>query len=464
MSAAVVGGRFGPVHAASSARREGRGQTAPVGGSDVLDATGQPLPQVEAVADLHGPGGAGGDALPVCQRAVTADDLDAGMLTKPAAELFGVPSLPKRERQRGGGVDQKGPVGIAVEGEVVHAQHPRSPLTQHPELAPSRPQQRTKEKQCIQGRGCSPVEAPPPISPAPATSSVVSQRPSHDHQNLPTNINVRGRTYPRSMTHNVLHRGYGITIDLSASDLGNPDHPGLLQEIHRNYKPDLLYCLGAHEYGTVCPGFMTIVEKNGRYHARHVTRGEVSETAGESELHKALKNHTAEAASREGFNVCVEDRAVHGRRRTDVTVAGASGKKIGYEIQISPIASGSVDNRTRTAVDDGLTPLWLVTNENSLAIDRAPWARPNVQRWQDVGSRDALRVRGGVKALRMVRCDWSTQRECPRRERAAAVGTPRGNQPQAHYDDMVRMTATGERLRHRSCEHEQGGGAAGTCG
>ncbi|MEU6768084.1 hypothetical protein ABZ916_36955 [Streptomyces sp. NPDC046853] len=162
------------------------------------------------------------------------------------------------------------------------------------------------------------------------------------------------------MTHNVLDRGYGITIDLSASDLGNPDRPGLLQEIHRNYKPDLLYCLGAHEYGTVYPGFMTIVEKNGRYHARHVTRGEVSETKGESDLHQALKNHTAEAASREGFSVSVENRAVHGRRRADVPVARAGGKKIGYEIQISPIASGSLDSRTRTALDDGLTPLWLV--------------------------------------------------------------------------------------------------------
>lgn len=29
------------------------------------------------------------------------------------------------------------------------------------------------------------------------------------------------------MTHNVLHRGYGITNDLSASDLGNPDRPRL---------------------------------------------------------------------------------------------------------------------------------------------------------------------------------------------------------------------------------------------
>ncbi|MFD9483465.1 hypothetical protein ACFWBX_05575 [Streptomyces sp. NPDC059991] len=103
---------------------------------------------------------------------------------------------------------------------------------------------------------------------------------------------------------------------------------------------------------------MTIVE-NGRYHARHVPRGEVSETTGESELHKSLTNHTAETAGREGFSVSVEDRAVHGRRRTDVTVAGANRKKIGYEI--------------------------------------------------------ALRVRGGVKALRLVRCDWSTQRECPKR-------------------------------------------------
>ncbi|MGW5120552.1 competence protein CoiA family protein [Streptomyces noursei] len=246
------------------------------------------------------------------------------------------------------------------------------------------------------------------------------------------------------MTHNVLHRGYGITIDLSASDLGHPDRPGLLQEIHRNYKPDLLYCLGAHEYGTACPGFMTIVEKNGRYHARHVTKGEVAETVGESELHKALKNHTALTADREGFGVTVEDRAVHGRRRTDVTVAGASGKKIGYEIQISPIASGSVDTRTRTAMDDGLIPLWLVTNENSLAIDRAPWARLNVQRWQDFGGRDALRVRGGVKALRMVRCDWATQRACPKTGTRCGGWHATWESTQAHYDDMVRMTATGE--------------------
>ncbi|GGY71908.1 hypothetical protein GCM10010326_77650 [Streptomyces xanthochromogenes] len=45
------------------------------------------------------------------------------MLTEPAAELFRVASLPECEREPGGGVDQEGAVGAAVECEVVDAQH-----------------------------------------------------------------------------------------------------------------------------------------------------------------------------------------------------------------------------------------------------------------------------------------------------------------------------------------------------
>ncbi|GGU80255.1 hypothetical protein GCM10010211_53030 [Streptomyces albospinus] len=41
-----------------------------------------------------------------------------------------------------------------------------------------------------------------------------------DQPDTSANSVVRGRTYPENMTHDVLHRGYGITIDLSASDLG----------------------------------------------------------------------------------------------------------------------------------------------------------------------------------------------------------------------------------------------------
>jgi hypothetical protein len=129
------------------------------------------------------------------------------------------------------------------------------------------------------------------------------------------------------MTHSVFHRGYGIDINLSLPDLGHPDRPGLLKEIYCDYRPDLLYCLGAHEYNTTCPGFMSVVHRNGRYYARHVNYGEREETANESDLHRALKHHTAETARNEGFNVSVEDRARHGRRRTDVTIGGPGKKR-----------------------------------------------------------------------------------------------------------------------------------------
>lgn len=57
-----------------------------------------------------------------------------------------------------------------------------------------------------------------------------------------------------------------------------------------------------------------------------------------------------------------------------MTVEGAEGRRLGYEIQISAIATGTVDQRTRVAREDALTPLWLVNNENPIPIDRAPWA------------------------------------------------------------------------------------------
>lgn len=94
-------------------------------GGDLLDAPGQALPEVKAVADLYGLGGAISDALPVSERAVAADNLNSGMLPEPMAQLLGVPSFPEREWEPGGGVDQEGPVPVFVEGEVVHAQGPR---------------------------------------------------------------------------------------------------------------------------------------------------------------------------------------------------------------------------------------------------------------------------------------------------------------------------------------------------
>jgi hypothetical protein len=93
-------------------------------GGDFLNAPGQALPQMKAVADLDGLWGTVGDALPIGKRAVAAGDLRTRMSAQPSAELFGVSAFPERQRESGFGVDQEGAVGIAVECEVVHAEHP----------------------------------------------------------------------------------------------------------------------------------------------------------------------------------------------------------------------------------------------------------------------------------------------------------------------------------------------------
>lgn len=77
---------------------------------------------MKSVADLHGFGCACGDALPVGEGAVEADDLDARVFTEPAAELFRVASFPEGQWEASGGVDQEGSEGASVESEVVDSQ------------------------------------------------------------------------------------------------------------------------------------------------------------------------------------------------------------------------------------------------------------------------------------------------------------------------------------------------------
>lgn len=66
-----------------------------------------------------------------------------------------------------------------------------------------------------------------------------------------------------------------------------------------------------------------------------------------------------------------KDRHRHGRRRTDVTVMGVDGRKLGYEIPLSAIATGSVDTRTHIARTDDLLPCgWSTTRKPSQSIER----------------------------------------------------------------------------------------------
>lgn len=247
------------------------------------------------------------------------------------------------------------------------------------------------------------------------------------------------------MTHRVLDRKLGITLDLSLPDLGAPEHPGLLEELHGNYDPERLYCVAASKQGgPACPGFMTIVIERGRPHARHVNIGERDETAPESDLHKALKEHTAEIVEREGHACHVEDQAKNGKRKTDVTIDGVD-RRIGVEIQLSGITRGSVDKRTEFARTDGLTPLWLVTDPNAMPIDRATWQRIEVQSWRDVGTREALPVRGGVRHFVMVPCEWKGNINCPKQGGGRCGGSHGAWQPMGglYYDDAIVKTASG---------------------
>lgn len=247
------------------------------------------------------------------------------------------------------------------------------------------------------------------------------------------------------MTHRVLDRKLGITLDLSLPDLGVPEHPGLLDELHNRYDAERLYCVAASKQGgPACPGFMTIVIERGRPHARHVNIGERSETEPEGDLHKALKDHTAEVVEREGFPFHIEDLAKHGRRKTDITIDGAE-RRIGVEVQLAGITRGSVDKRTEIARTDGLTPLWLVTDANAMPIDRATWQRIEVQSWRDVGTREALPIRGGVRHLVMVPCEWKGHINCPKQGGGRCGGSHGSWAPTGglYYDDAIVKTASG---------------------
>lgn len=259
------------------------------------------------------------------------------------------------------------------------------------------------------------------------------------------------------VTHTVYHRELEIELNLTREDWGHPERPGLIDELYLNYQADRLVCWEFHERdGWVCPGFMTIKKRRGRYYAAHVGISEAKETASESDLHKALKGYTADTADRLGFKAAVEDRARHGRRRTDVTVTGTAGRKLGYEIQLSAISPGSVDRRTKIARDDGLVPLWLVTNEHAMPIDRAPWIRLNAYGWTR-SHREALPVRGGVKTLKMIKCR-RLGTKCPVQgygscdERHGVWNATTG----LFYDDVIYKTAAGELVTLYQPSHKPG--------
>ncbi len=90
----------------------------------LLDVLGEVVPQVPAVGDLHGLGCASMGAVGVGTGAISAHDLDAGVLAQPVGEGVGLPVSQQLHRSVAGHVDQDAAVDVAAaQREVVDAQH-----------------------------------------------------------------------------------------------------------------------------------------------------------------------------------------------------------------------------------------------------------------------------------------------------------------------------------------------------
>ncbi len=203
------------------------------------------------------------------------------------------------------------------------------------------------------------------------------------------------------MAFGVFHVALGIELDLSQPDLGHPTRPTLWDELHHHCKRGMLQCLQCRAERPECPEWMYLRERHGQREAAHFNTAIAGH--GESDAHKALKERIATAAAAGGFESVLEQRAPHGRRRTDVLVRG-NGVLLGCEPQLSPITAQTVRKRTAVAQADGITPMWMTDDRKAQLIDQAPWVRIDRMPWHLYLGDNQIPIRGGVRGLLIERC------------------------------------------------------------
>lgn len=250
------------------------------------------------------------------------------------------------------------------------------------------------------------------------------------------------------MTESVYHVGYGIELDLSLDDLGHPDRPGLWDEIYRpkRFQHGLLLCTGVRGGGAECREAMYVMVRHGRRIACHVNASIGPHAPQEGARHKALKERIAVSAERAGFEAVVEEASAGRSRHTDVLVKGHGGRAIGWEVPFHHVTADAVRRRSRRAHQRGVTPMWTVDDRKSEAVDRAPWTRlDRVTDWRQIAGRH-LNVRGGVRELRMERCDERRATPCPElgRGRCGAWHACWDLALGVYLDDLIARTAGGE--------------------
>lgn len=248
------------------------------------------------------------------------------------------------------------------------------------------------------------------------------------------------------MAHGVFHKELG-EINLSELDIHDPEDRKLWDSLYGKTRKGDLECLDCRRNDPECPQWMFLRLWKGRPVAVHYSRDVRHSTAPESPRHLALKERIARTAEKAGYSAELEARAPDGRRRPTSwsTVTTASSCAARSSSPTPPPLRGQAQRhrtlgRPEPAVDH--------RRRQRTLIDRAPWARIDHMPVAILRNGNALLIRGGVKDLKLVRCDSRNPVPCPDRSYgrcnhwhgtwAPVLGM--------HLDQLIGATAAGEYL------------------
>ncbi|MFJ8622041.1 hypothetical protein ACIRD3_04270 [Kitasatospora sp. NPDC093550] len=205
-------------------------------------------------------------------------------------------------------------------------------------------------------------------------------------------------------------------LDLDRADLGVPELPGLWDRLRADRRPVAergLRCPTCYDARPDQPEWMYLSLRRGRRIATHHSPHRRAHEDPRGEERRAYQERYARAAASDGHAVEIEPRAADGRCRAAVLVTGADGRRFGFEPQLSYRTAQSVRRRSRLARQDGITAVWHTVDPKAPLIDRAPWVRTDDLPARAIREDRDLLVRGGVRTLRLRRCDHTDARPCP---------------------------------------------------
>ncbi|RAG85022.1 hypothetical protein DN069_13765 [Streptacidiphilus pinicola] len=157
------------------------------------------------------------------------------------------------------------------------------------------------------------------------------------------------------------------------------------------------------------------------------------------------KERIAHAAEAGGFAAEIEARTPDGKARSDVRIIGADGREFGFEPQLQKSSALAIRRRDRARRDNGILPVWHVTDPYHELIDQAAWARTDKDLpAQYIREAQRLEVRGGIYELIMEKCDRRSSSICPV-QRTGRCGQyhPTWKIAARQLDDLVRDIAAG---------------------